>query len=570
MKFAIFFLTITATIASGQFSFVYSDAAGTGFLSTEARTPVGGNIGTTLGEQRRLALEKAAAIWEEYLVIEGPVEVLAGFEELAPGTLAGARALDVERDFPGAPEADTWYPSALANHITKTDRFPGDSEIEVVVNSTVDDSGSGFYYGLDGAGGTSDFVRVLIHELGHGLGFFSLADNNDGSFFLGSPSIFAKNLYDIELSQTWDQMTASERGESTVKGTFLRWNGNSTPPATASQVTSGLPLGNVDVIIGGLVTATYPATLASFGPSLSPAGLSGSVVVADDGTPPSADVCEPITNGGAINGNIALVDRGICFFTDKVIAAEGVGATAVIIANNVDGAFVMSGDAPFPGIPSVLVTQATGTILRTLPAGAQVTIRPEPTAGLHEEQPLMFNPLVLEPGSSVSHFDINTSPNLLMEPVIGINREDPDLALTIMRDLGWKVRDLPFPNLTYDLWETDRVTGATGRNADGDNDGHDNFDEYAFGSDPNNALSTPTDATLTINGANEAEIHFVRSDQTTDVDFRILNSTTAQGLSEIPSASGSFSEVASEQSEETRNLGTPAGREFYQVEASEE
>ena len=44
---------------------------------------------------------------------------------------------------------------------------------------------------------------------------------------------------------------------------------------------------------------------------------------------------EPLTNGAAISGNIALVDRGTCAFTVKVKNAQNAGAIGVIVANNV-------------------------------------------------------------------------------------------------------------------------------------------------------------------------------------------------------------------------------------------
>lgn len=86
---------------------------------------------------------------------------------------------------------------------------------------------------------------------------------------------------------------------------------------------------------------------ASFGPQTF--GITGDLVAAQDGVPANSvtDACEPINNGLNVTGNIALIDRGDCNFTDKVINAETVGAIAVIICNNVanDGAPGM-GSAP--------------------------------------------------------------------------------------------------------------------------------------------------------------------------------------------------------------------------------
>ncbi len=64
--------------------------------------------------------------------------------------------------------------------------------------------------------------------------------------------------------------------------------------------------------------------------------VSGDLVAITDGVAADTetDACEPITNGDDVFGNIALIDRGTCNFVDKVLNAQNVGATAVIICNN--------------------------------------------------------------------------------------------------------------------------------------------------------------------------------------------------------------------------------------------
>ena len=66
--------------------------------------------------------------------------------------------------------------------------------------------------------------------------------------------------------------------------------------------------------------------------------------VADDTYPDDVptDACVGLLNGDAIAGNFALVDRGSCFFSDKVWYAQEAGAIAVIICNNQPGAGVIA------------------------------------------------------------------------------------------------------------------------------------------------------------------------------------------------------------------------------------
>lgn len=124
--------------------------------------------------------------------------------------------------------------------------------------------------------------------------------------------------------------------------------------------------------------ASYFAVAAAFGPI---ANFAGTVVDAFDTTGGTQEACttNPIANGAAISGNIALIDRGNCTFVEKVTNAEAEGAIAVVICNNIagDAPFSMNGTAPFPSIPSVMLSQADCITLRSmLPADINVTTVP--------------------------------------------------------------------------------------------------------------------------------------------------------------------------------------------------
>ena len=133
---------------------------------------------------------------------------------------------------------------------------------------------------------------------------------------------------------------------------------------------------------------TYGATGAAFGPAPTPAGVSGSIVLVDDGTstPPSGtpnDGCEPFTVPA---DSIALVDRGLCGFAVKVKNAQDGGAAAVIVANNAPGdPITMGGADPTITIPSVMVSQANGTTIKTgFPATGKVASNPTATRSCHD------------------------------------------------------------------------------------------------------------------------------------------------------------------------------------------
>ncbi len=118
------------------------------------------------------------------------------------------------------------------------------------------------------------------------------------------------------------------------------------------------------------------AGIAEFGPPLTPEGVTAEVVYAQP-----YDACTFLSNVGAMAGKIALIDRGTCFFTEKVLNAEAAGAVAAIIVNNQDGppiTMAMYGEIQ-PSIPSIMITKADGQIIKdTLPTETvEVTISSE-------------------------------------------------------------------------------------------------------------------------------------------------------------------------------------------------
>ena len=76
---------------------------GVGFNDPTPASPVGGNTGTTLGEQRLIAFTHAASIWSARLDSSVPIRIRARFIALGTGILGSAGPIQVFRDFPNAP-----------------------------------------------------------------------------------------------------------------------------------------------------------------------------------------------------------------------------------------------------------------------------------------------------------------------------------------------------------------------------------------------------------------------------------------------------------------------------------
>lgn len=105
-----------------------------------------------------------------------------------------------------------------------------------------------------------------------------------------------------------------------------------------------------------IIAGEYDGVEAIFGPGLGADLLSGTLVAVEDGVD-STLACDTILNASEIAGNIALVQRGDCFFVEKVSRAERAGAIAVIVGNNQGGpAFPMGGDDPGINIPSLMIS----------------------------------------------------------------------------------------------------------------------------------------------------------------------------------------------------------------------
>ncbi len=128
------------------------------------------------------------------------------------------------------------------------------------------------------------------------------------------------------------------------------------------------PGGDPMTVNGGPLAGDYSGTPASFGGDLTETPITSDLVVLadnDDGGTSSDpnDGCDTVTNGAAINGNIAVIRRGDCEFGVKVLAAENAGAIAVIVVNNVAGDTIVMGEGAVGDqvtIPSIMISQSDG------------------------------------------------------------------------------------------------------------------------------------------------------------------------------------------------------------------
>jgi len=443
------------------------DDPGVGFNEATPAAPVGGNPGTTLGEQRQFVFAFVADFWGRRLRSDVPIQVLATFAPLdcdsTSGVLGAAGAYNVFADFPNG-KPGTWYPGALANKLTGVKLEPDpnpfvSADIVSFFNGDIGKPGCldglSFYLGVDGKAAPNqiDLVTTVLHEFGHGLGFQTFTDDASGEFFLGLPSIFDDFLFDPAQRKTWSAMTDAERVTSAITPRNLVWNGKHVTRDARKVLDRGTP----ELFVAGKgLKQVYMIGTAEFGPPIDQRTFIASALARVIDQPDGRGLaCLPLddTNAAAVAGKVAVVDRGSCAFTVKVKNAQLAGARAVIVADNAPGTPPpnLAGVDDTISIPSVRVSRDDGIAIKTAIDGAQK--KKAPVAVLFENQlklagadylqrVFMFTPNPNQPGSSVSHYDTLATPNLLMEPFLNDGQPiavtpPKDLTLPLLQDIGW-------------------------------------------------------------------------------------------------------------------------------------
>ncbi|GMU43564.1 MAG: hypothetical protein IT479_14840 [Xanthomonadales bacterium] len=220
-------------------------------------TPVGGNPGTTLGQQRRNAMLEALRQLATGLDSQVPITVRACWDALEAqansATLAGAAPDDFVIDdrslvFTGGatlpqaaylPDKYAFYSAAPAARLGGTracslrgGSCEGVTDMTITYNRRIGEpgvlGGQRFYLGYDTApAGTIDFVGVSVHELGHGLGFLSLVRTTGtvGAKPVGRDDIYGRQVVDNRQSpyRPFMRLTDAERADAMVSATGLSW-----------------------------------------------------------------------------------------------------------------------------------------------------------------------------------------------------------------------------------------------------------------------------------------------------------------------------------------------------------
>ena len=153
------------------------------------------------------AFQYAVDIWKNLIYSPVPIRLKATWTSLAKGVLGSCGPSGYYKNFNSTEKWDCYYPIALVEKMTGEQvNSPGEYEMEASFNK---DFGN-WYLGTDGPTPSSkyDFVSVVLHELGHGLGFSGLFYSTSGK---GAYSYGNDNLAGI-----FDQFIINQKDQKLV------------------------------------------------------------------------------------------------------------------------------------------------------------------------------------------------------------------------------------------------------------------------------------------------------------------------------------------------------------------
>jgi hypothetical protein len=139
------------------------------------------------------SFQRAVNTWAANITSAVPVTVDATFAALPTGVLGQAGPGNLLRNFPNAPRTNVWYAEWAANKFAGRQLVPGTPDIIATFSSSRPDWN---FSTAAAPTGKIDFQSVVLHELGHGLGFLGAGrvTGATGSVRLsGSPTVYDRH-----------------------------------------------------------------------------------------------------------------------------------------------------------------------------------------------------------------------------------------------------------------------------------------------------------------------------------------------------------------------------------------
>jgi hypothetical protein len=169
--------------------------------------------------EAQAAFQAAVDVWAQHVSSPVPIRIRARWTELSPNLLGSAgpfliRGFSVPFGTPVIP--NTWYPYPLADALAGQDLRPppagnpaGNPDIEASFNCAF----SRWYFGTDGQVPPNqiELFTVVLHELGHGLGFIGSLDVENGRGVVGAESSGGQ---EDGIPFIYDRFAEDRQGES--------------------------------------------------------------------------------------------------------------------------------------------------------------------------------------------------------------------------------------------------------------------------------------------------------------------------------------------------------------------
>lgn len=334
----------------------------------------------------------AAARWDEALATtsSGPVVIAVQWRALGPGVLgsAGPNGLYTSGHLPSS----SFYPVGLVNTRLNQDLNGASPEVLVNLSSTPN-----WYISTSGSpGGQLDLYSVVLHEIGHGLGFIGSADDGGGSPALnstpfvfdelvrhnGQPLLGLSNRNDllesgplhIHTSSAWTEKVFApaswQEGSS-----FSHFDESDNPPGTpGSLMTPSIGSGQVErhldgSVLGVMAGIGWPMRVGAITPQLTSVTPGNGLVSATWDLPmgavglaPDGFRVEAWRNGTVLDGSVAVSGTATSATVYGLHGGVSYKVKVIPHARGVDGtyAYEMVITPGVPGRPAVVKLEGSG------------------------------------------------------------------------------------------------------------------------------------------------------------------------------------------------------------------
>ena len=219
-------------------------------------------------------------------------------------------------------------------------------------------NGSNAVNSIDAAGTNLFYMNNIMHDVWYQYGFNELNGNFQANNYTRGGSENDYVVADVQDSSSINNANFSTPVDGTSgRMQMFLWNN---VPSSLLTITSPTTLAGNYAVRGNAFT------LGNIALPVTPLGITQNLVLFNDAAGDPNDGCSAATNAAQLNGKIAVIRRSSsCTSINRVLAAQNAGAIAVIVVNDVNGNFTMTGSSNLITIPAVSISQTDGEAIMT-------------------------------------------------------------------------------------------------------------------------------------------------------------------------------------------------------------